>query len=66
GKLGLPARSYMPKSKEEKIICMADSLIFGDKPGTFEQVIERYSKEVGKTLVKRTLRLYREIQRLQR
>lgn len=52
GKLGLPARSYMPKSKEEKIICMADSLIFGDKPGTFEQVIERYSKEVGKTLVK--------------
>jgi uncharacterized protein (TIGR00295 family) len=65
-KLGLPTRSYLPKSKEEKIICMADSLIFGDKPGTFEQVLERYKKEVGKALVRRTLRLYREIQRMQR
>jgi uncharacterized protein len=65
-KLGLPPRSYLPKSKEEKIICMADSLIFGDKPGTFEMVLERYKKEVGKALVKRTLRLYREIQRMQR
>jgi uncharacterized protein len=65
-KLGLPPRSYMPKTKEEKIICMADSLIFGDKPGTFEQVVERYQKEVGRALVKRTLRLYRDIQRMQR
>jgi uncharacterized protein (TIGR00295 family) len=65
-KLSLPSRSYMPKTKEEKIICMADSLIFGDKPGTFEQVLDRYRKEVGLALVKRTIRLYREIQRMQR
>jgi uncharacterized protein len=64
-KLGLPLRSYMPKSIEEKIICYADSLTFGAKQETLQQVLKRYKKEVGEKLVKRTLRLHREIQRMQ-
>jgi uncharacterized protein (TIGR00295 family) len=65
-KLGLPIRSYIPESKEEKIICMADSMIFGSRIGTLDEVVERYKKEVGEALAKRTIRLYRQIQRMQR
>ncbi|MBN2454340.1 HDIG domain-containing protein [Candidatus Woesearchaeota archaeon] len=63
-KLGLPAKSYLPRTAEEKIICYADSLIFGDKEGTLKKLLERYRKEVGPQLVKRTIKLHDEIERM--
>ncbi|MBW2981857.1 HDIG domain-containing protein [Candidatus Woesearchaeota archaeon] len=59
----LPLKDYMPKSIEEKIICYADSLIFGDKEVTIGQVIERYRK-YGKRLVEKTKKLHEEIEKL--
>lgn len=63
-KLDLPLKDYMPESIEEKIINYADSLIFGDKEGTIEQVLERYRKEVGEKLVEKTKKLHKEIEKL--
>mgnify|MGYP006929353995 CR=1 FL=1 len=63
-KFVLPARDYSPKSIEEKILCYADSLTFGTKKGTLQQVLKRYRKEVGEQLVRRTIRLHNEIIKL--
>ncbi|MBW2966689.1 HD domain-containing protein [Candidatus Woesearchaeota archaeon] len=63
-KLDLPLKDYMPESIEEKIICYADSLIFGTKEGTIEEVIDRYRKEVGEKLVEKTKKLHEEIEKL--
>lgn len=65
-KLGLPVRSYMPRTKEEKILCYADSLVFGSKLGTLQMVLKRYRKEVGKALVKRTLKLNKVIEKMRK
>ena len=40
-KLGLPPKDYMPETIEEKIVSFADNLIFGDRPGSFEDFIRR-------------------------
>lgn len=63
-KLPLPMKSYIPESVEEKIINYADSLIFGDKEGTIQQVIKRYRKEVNEKLAQRTVHLHNEIEQL--
>ena len=63
-KLDLPLNDYIPESIEEKIVCYTDSLIFGNKEGTIEQVIERYRKEVGEKLVEKTKKLHEEIEKL--
>jgi uncharacterized protein len=55
---GLPDRSFMPQSVEEKILCLADSLTFGTRRGSIEEVLMRYRKEVGEYLAKRTIRLH--------
>ena len=61
--LDLPSKNYIPESIEEKIICYADSLIFGDKEGTIEQVLERY-KKISERLVNKTKKLHNEIEKL--
>ena len=58
--LGLPAKSYLPKTIEEKIICYADSLVFGEKEKDIKAVIRRYRK-YGKAVVKRKLKLHKEL-----
>ena len=65
-KIGLPIKSYLPKSKEEKIICYADKLVFGRRIGTLQQLVKRYKKEIGEAAAKRALKLHREIKKLQR
>ena len=40
-KLGLPPKDYMPETLEEKIVSFADNLVFGDRPGSFEDFIKR-------------------------
>ena len=62
--LDLPKKDYMPESIEEKIICYADSLIFGDKEGTIQQVLERYRTEVNEKVAQRTIKLHNEIEKL--
>jgi len=62
--LDLPIKNYNPKTIEEKIINYADSLIFGNKEGTIEQVLGRYRKEVGEKLVEKTKKLHNEIEKL--
>ena len=61
-KYGLPVKSYLPRSIEEKIVCYADSLIFRTRRGTLQEVLDRYHREVGISLVKRTEKLAREIE----
>lgn len=64
--LDLPLKDYIPESIEEKIISYADSLIFGNKEGTIEQVLDRYRKEVGEKLVEKTKKLHEEIEKLRK
>ncbi len=61
-KLGLPAKNFMPKTIEEKIICYADSLVFDDKEKNLKAVLKRY-KHFGKEAVKRTLKLHAELEK---
>ncbi len=40
-KLGLPAKDYLPKTLEEKIVSFADNLTFGSREWGFEDFIRR-------------------------
>jgi len=60
--LELPARDYIPISKEEKIISHADNLISGDKRISMEKNIERYEKELRKKVASKVKRLAREVE----
>ena len=42
--LGLPPKSYMPESIEEKIVCFADNIVFGDKEVTFEDYMQKLDR----------------------
>jgi uncharacterized protein len=42
--LGLPPKSYMPESIEEKIVCFADNIVFGDKEVTFEDYMRKLDR----------------------
>jgi len=46
-KLGLPEKSYIPVSLEEKIVAYADDLIEGDKVVDIEVTVEKFGKELG-------------------
>lgn len=63
-KLNLPLKDYVPKTIEEKIIAYADNLVFGNKEGTIQHVIERFSKEIGKECAERVKKLHNEIEKL--
>jgi uncharacterized protein len=45
--LPLPEKDYVPQTIEEKIIAHADNLLWGTKPKTIKDVVERFNKEVG-------------------
>lgn len=61
-KLDMPLKDFVPLTKEEKIITYADKLVFGDKEGTLQMVIERYRKELGKKYVERIKKFAKEIE----
>lgn len=63
-KLDLPLKDYIPESIEEKIIAHADNLLFGDKEGTIQQVIERYTKEISKEYGERIKKFHNELEKL--
>ena len=45
-KLGLPEKSYVPETLEEKIVAHADNLISGSKEVTLDFVIEKWKRRI--------------------
>lgn len=64
-KLDIPVRNYIPKTKEEKIICWADKLVCGDKEITVKQLIKRFKKELGMEYANRVLMFSKEMKKLE-
>ena len=65
-KLGLPPKSYIPKTIEEKIIAHADNTIEGNRIIPIEKTIMAYEKKLGKmhSSTKRVIRLDKQIKSL--
>jgi uncharacterized protein len=63
-KLGLPARDYLPKTPEEKIVAYADNLTLGTRYLTFEESLKKYKEIMGdhSPAIKRFIALHEEIQ----
>ena len=64
--LDLPMKDYLPVSKEEKIISHADNLIFGNKRGTLDMVIQRFRKELGEEYIERVKKLAKEVEEMKK
>jgi uncharacterized protein len=62
-KLGWPARNYLPKTLEEKIVCYADKRVVAQRIVSIEQTIQAYANVLGKKhpAIKRIWRLHNEI-----
>ena len=59
--LGLPAKNYMPKTLEEKIVCHADSLIENSKKQNIEKEIEQALMNSHEDYAKRLVILHKEL-----
>ena len=59
--LGLPAKNYMPKTLEEKIVCHADSLIENSKKQNIEKEIEQALMNSHEEYAKRLVILHKEL-----
>lgn len=46
--LGLPARDYLPKTLEEKVIAHADNLVSGDRIVEFTKALKEFEEKLGK------------------
>jgi uncharacterized protein (TIGR00295 family) len=62
-RLGLPVQDYLPYTLEEKIVCMADSLVLGERIITFEELLSCYKKLGLDSSIKRFKEMYGELQR---
>jgi len=64
--LGLPARDFMPRTLEEKIVSYADKLVIGGQSATYGQALEWLKSEFGPEhpAIRRFKALHAEIQRL--
>lgn len=62
-KLGWPARDYLPKTLEEKIVCYADKRVEGLRIVPMEKTINAYAVNLGKNhpAIQRIWELHREI-----
>ncbi|MFW6119911.1 MAG: HDIG domain-containing metalloprotein [Petrotogales bacterium] len=60
-KLGLPAKDYIPKTLEEKIIAHADNLIDNNKKHPIQKEIKKALKRGQKQLAKRLMTLHKEL-----
>jgi len=63
-KLGLPERSYIPTSLEEKIVCFADSLIDDGCKQTVESEVEKALSKGLEEYAVRLVNLHKELSRL--
>lgn len=46
-RLGLPARDFLPLSKEEKIVSYADNLISGERELSYAEALDRFKRILG-------------------
>lgn len=62
--LGLPAKSYMPETAEEKIVSYADTLISGNREISFEASLDKVKKIIGSDhpAIERYWALHREVE----
>lgn len=62
-KLGWPARDYLPKTLEEKIVCYADKRIEGIRVVPIEKTVRAYAVDLGRNhpAIQRIWELHREI-----
>jgi len=60
--LDLPAKDYIPVSKEEKIICHADKLVFEEEVKKVEDAVSKFGKRFGKKAGKRIRELSEEVE----
>jgi len=67
-KLGLPARDFMPRTIEEKIVTYADKLIEGNQVVEIGQILKRFESELGSThpAITRLRKLHEEVMRMSR
>lgn len=65
-KLGWPAKSYMPRTIEEKIVSYADKLVEGTRRISIERTIKKFSKKHGKDhpSIKRMQQMHMQFQLL--
>ena len=68
-KVGLPEKDYLPKTLEEKIICLADKHMAGTREVSIQARFNRWFKKYGKSKIllkskKRIERIQREIEKL--
>jgi uncharacterized protein len=49
-RLGLPKRSFLPRSLEEKVVSYSDKLIRGSQELGFEEALASFSMELGRVL----------------
>lgn len=63
-KLGLPARNFLPRSIEEKVVAYADKLVFGNRVGTYDEALKTFKSDLGPKhpAISRLVRLHNEIQ----
>jgi uncharacterized protein len=64
-RLGLPKRSFLPRSLEEKVVVYADKLIAGSHELGFDEALTAFSMELGSVLgapaINRLKQLHREL-----
>lgn len=61
--LGLPVRDYVPQTVEEKIVCHADNLAFGDRRINLEERLSFWEKQgLPPHILERARRLAREVE----
>jgi len=60
---GLPPKNYIPETIEEKIVCHADNFFINGKKVNFEEVLERFKRELGEihSSIERLLSLQEEL-----
>ena len=63
GKLGLPEKSYLPQTLEEKIVAHADNLVSGSREVSLEYVIEKWKRRMDEPddNIKRLIELDNEL-----
>ena len=64
--LGLPARDFMPRTLEEKVVTYADKLAMGHRTASYEGALEWFKSDLGAThpALERFKILHAEIQKL--
>jgi len=60
-RLGLPAKDYIPRTLEEKIVAHADNLIDDGKKHSIENEVEKVLKKGQEQLAERLIKLHKEL-----